>query len=162
MHPILQVNKTPKFPLGGPFFAIMLHNALTFERSRARKRPVSRLTMMRCPKCSCQIAFEKGLFRGRRCHECGATMLLSLGYVRVLMLVSFVVAQILLWVINVRQFFYPILGVPFGFLASVSLGFSLAFIILAVLVRTAPRVVEPRLVPCDPDPVTLLGLSKYP
>src|SRR2546428_2715200 len=114
---------------------------------------------MRCPNCGCQVAFEKGLFRGRRCKECGATMLVSLTYLRVLMLLSFLAAEIVLWITNIRQLFYPTLGVPFGFLASVSLGFPVAFLILTVLVRTAPRVVEPTLVPRDLDSLTTLGLS---
>src|SRR5437667_4175334 len=115
--------------------------------------------MMHCPKCGCEVAFDKGLFRGRRCKECGATMLVSLAYVRVLMLLSFLAAEILLWTANARELFYPTLGVPFGFLASVALGFPLAFLILTVLVRTVPRVAEPTLVLRDPDSITTLGLS---
>jgi len=104
---------------------------------------------MRCPNCNCQGTFEKGLFRGTRCKECGSTMLASLTYLRVLILLSFLAAEILLWMANIRKLFYPTLGVPFGFLASVSLGFPLAFLVLTVLARTAPRVVAPTLVTRD-------------
>jgi hypothetical protein len=85
-------------------------------------------------------------------------MLVSLTYLRVLMLLSFLAAESFLWITNIRQLFYPTLGVPFGFLASVSIGFPLGFLILTVLVRTAPRVVEPTLVRRDLDSLTALGL----
>lgn len=115
--------------------------------------------MMRCPNCDSEVAFEKGLFRGKRCKQCGATMRISLAYVRVLMLLSFLTAELLLWMANVRVLFYPTLGVPFGFLASFSLGYPLAFLILTVLVRTVPRVVAPRLVPRHWDSFITLGVS---
>jgi hypothetical protein len=116
---------------------------------------------MHCPNCNSQVAFEVGLFGGVRCKECGTAMVVSLSYIRVLMLLSFLVAEILLWVGNARKFFYPTLGVVFGFLASVSLGYPLAFLILTVLVRTAPRVVPPKLVHrSDWDSFTTLHLSK--
>lgn len=114
---------------------------------------------MRCPNCSCQVAFELGLFRGRRCKECGGTMLVSDTYGSVLMLLSFLAAQILLWMLNIRHLFYPTLGEIFGFLVSVSLGYPLGFLILTVLVRTAPRVVEPTLVARHWDSLITLGLS---
>jgi hypothetical protein len=114
---------------------------------------------MRCMNCDAAVAFEKGLFRGKRCKECGGMMLVSLSYVRVLMLLSFLLAELLLWVLNVRALFYPALGVPFGFLASVSLGYPLGFLILTVLVRTVPRVVGPKLVSRYWGPIVTLGLS---
>jgi uncharacterized membrane protein (DUF106 family) len=86
-------------------------------------------------------------------------MLVSATYIRVLMLLSFLAAQVLLWVLNIRYLFYPTLGEVFGFLVSVSLGFPLAFLILTVLVRTVPRVVEPTLVARHWDSLTTLGLS---
>ncbi len=116
--------------------------------------------MLRCPNCNSQVPFDKGLFRGRRCKECGATMVISLTYVRVLMLLSLLAAEILLWIGNIRQFFYPTLGVTFGFLASIALGYPLAFLILTVLARTAPRVVAPKLVHRNWGSFTTLGLSK--
>ena len=102
--------------------------------------------MLHCPDCNSQVPFDKSLFRGRSCKECGSTMVISLNYTRVLGLLSFLMAQVLLWIVDVRQLFYPTLGVIFGFLASVSLGLPLAFAILTVLVRTVPRVVAPKLV----------------
>jgi hypothetical protein len=86
-------------------------------------------------------------------------MLVSDNYGSVLMLLSFLAAQILLWMLNIRQLFYPTLGEVFGFLVSVSLGLPLGFLILTVLVRTAPRVVEPKLVARHWDPLITLGLS---
>jgi len=86
-------------------------------------------------------------------------MLVSLAYIRLLILLSFLAAEILLWIANARQLFYPTLGLPFCFLVSVALGFPLAFLILTVLVRTVPRVAEPTLILRDPDSVTTLDLS---
>ena len=116
--------------------------------------------MLRCPNCNAQVPFDKSLFGGRHCKECGATMLISISYVRVLMLLSILAAEALVWILNVRQLFYPTLGVIFGFLASIWLGYPLAFVILTVLVRTAPRVVEPKLVRRHWGSVTTLDLSK--
>jgi hypothetical protein len=116
--------------------------------------------VLHCPNCDSQVPFDKSLFQGRHCKECGATMLISLTYVRVLMLLSFLAAEILLWIAKIRQLFYPTLGVIFGFLASFWLGYPLAFVILTVLVRTAPRVVAPKLVRRDWGPFTTLDLSK--
>ena len=116
--------------------------------------------MLRCPNCNSQVPFGKGLFRGSHCKEWGAAMVISLTYVRVLMLLSFLAAEILLWIVNIRQLFYPTLGVIFGFLASIWLGYPLAFVILTVLARTAPRVVAPKLVHRNWGSFTTLGLSK--
>jgi hypothetical protein len=116
--------------------------------------------LLHCPNCSSQVPFDKSLFGGRHCKKCGSTMVISLTYGRVLMLLSFLTAEILLWIVNIRQLFYPTLGVIFGFLASFSLGYPLAFVILTVLVRTAPRVVAPKLVSRNWGSVTTLDLSK--
>lgn len=115
---------------------------------------------MHCPNCNSQVPFEKGLFGGRHCKECGSTMVISLFYGRVLMLLSILAAEVLLWILNIRQLFYPTLGVIFGFLASIWLGYPLAFVILTVLVRTAPRVVAPKLVRRNWGSFTTLDLSK--
>ena len=64
-----------------------------------------------------------------------------------------------LWLGHVRKLFYPTFGVPFGFLASVVLGFPIAFIVLTVMVRVIPYFVPPVLVLRDPCTVTTLGLS---
>ena len=118
--------------------------------------------MIRCPNCNSQVAFELGLFRGTHCKECRATMVVSLMYLRVLMLLSLLAAEVLLWIGNIRTLFYPTLGVVFGFLASAVLGYPLAFLILTVLVRTAPRMVAPKLVRRHWDSFTKLDLSKRP
>ncbi|MGA7558179.1 MAG: hypothetical protein WBW01_10260 [Terriglobales bacterium] len=86
-------------------------------------------------------------------------MWVSLTYSRVLIFLSFLAAQGLLWVLKVRELFYPTLGVPFGFLASLWLAFPIAFVILTVLVRTVPRMVAPTLVLRDWGSVTTLGLT---
>ncbi len=83
------------------------------------------VALMRCPSCHCHVAFDKGLFRGMRCKECSSTLWVSQTYIRVLMLLSLLAAQGLLWVVDVRKLFYPTLGVPFGLsftLARVSRG----------------------------------------
>lgn len=115
--------------------------------------------MMQCPSCHSHVAFDKGLFRGARCQECNSTVWVSQTYIRVLMLLSFLAAQGLLWVVNVRKLFYPTLGVPFGFLASLWLAFPVAFFILTVLVRTVPRMAAPTLVLRDWGSVTTLGIA---
>jgi hypothetical protein len=115
--------------------------------------------MIRCPSCHCHVAFDKSLFRAMRCKECSSTLWVSQTYIRVLMLLSFLAAQGLLWVVDVRKLFYPTLGVPFGFLASLWLAFPVAFFILMVLVRTVPRVVPPTLVLRDWGSVTTLDIA---
>lgn len=115
--------------------------------------------MMRCPNCHCQVAFEKNLFRGTRCKRCASTLFVSTTYSRALGLLSLLAAEALLWIVNIRKLFYPSLGVPFGFLASLCLGFPVAFFILTVLVRTAPRLIAPTLVLRDWGTVTTLGLT---
>jgi hypothetical protein len=87
-------------------------------------------------------------------------MVISLTYVRVLMLLSFLLAETLLWIGNICLVFYPTLGVTFGFLASITLGYPLALLILTVLARTAPRVVAPKLVHRNWGSFTTLRLSK--
>jgi hypothetical protein len=114
---------------------------------------------MRCPNCHCQVAFERGLFRGTRCKACNSTLLVSQTYTRVLVLLGILAAEVLLWITNARKLFYPSLGVPFGFLASLWLGFPVAFVILTVMVRTVPRLVAPTLVLRHWGTVDTLGLS---
>jgi hypothetical protein len=115
--------------------------------------------MTHCPSCRCLVAFDKSLFRGARCEECTSTLFVSATYIRALVLLSFAAAEALLWIVNIRKIFYSSLGVPFGFLASVWLGFPVAFLILTVLVRTVPRLVAPTLVVRQWSTVTTLGLA---
>jgi uncharacterized membrane protein (DUF106 family) len=79
----------------------------------------------------------------------------------VLVLIAMFAAQALLWVSNARRLFYPSLGVEFGFLASLWLGFPVAFLILSVMVRTIPRLTPPTLVLRDwDDTMTTLKLDR--
>jgi hypothetical protein len=114
---------------------------------------------MRCPNCQSEVAFQKELFRGMTCKRCESTLLVSLTYTRVLTVVALLSTEALLWVGQVRKLFYPTLGVPFGFLASVLMAFPIAFLVLTVMVRTIPYCVPPVLVLRDPTTVTTLGLS---
>ena len=118
--------------------------------------------MMRCPNCHAPVEFDKGLFRGTRCKGCTSILLVSQTYSRALVFLGILAAEALLWVMNIRKLFYPILGVPFGFLASLGLGFLVAFAILTVMVRTVPRLVAPTLVLSCGDTVTTLGLIADP
>ena len=113
---------------------------------------------MECPNCQHQVVFRKEMFRGVRCRVCNATLLVSQTYSRVLVVFSLLIAWTLLWVLNVRSLFYPSLGVPFGFLASLCLAFPLAFLILTVLVRTVPRLVPPKIVLRHCGAITTLNL----
>ncbi len=116
---------------------------------------------MRCPNCHRQVPFEKGLFRGTRCKGCDLTLRVSQTYSRVLLLIALFVAEALLWVSNARKLFYPSLGVEFGVLASLCLGFPVAFFILLVMVRSIPRLAPPTLVLRDwDDRVTTLKLDR--
>ena len=116
---------------------------------------------MRCPNCHRRVPFEKGLFRGTRCMGCNLTLRVSQTYSRVLVLVAMFAAQALLWASNTRKLFYPSLGVEFGFLASLCLGFPVAFFILSVMVRTIPRLTPPTLVLRDwDDTITTLKLDR--
>jgi len=99
-----------------------------------------------CPNCHSSIVFDKGLFRGTHCKGCNSILFVSQTYSRALVLLSIVAAEALLWMMNIRRLFYPTLGVPFGLLVSLALGFPLAFANLTVMVRTVPRVVAPTLV----------------
>ncbi len=114
---------------------------------------------MRCPNCGCEVEFDKRLFRGEHCKKCGSTLLVSEAYSRALGIFSFLAAEALLWLLNIRKFFYPTLGVPFGFLASLWLGFPIAFPILTILVRTVPHLVAPTLVRRHWGSINTLGLG---
>lgn len=114
---------------------------------------------MRCPNCQSEVGFQKELFHGMACKQCGSSLLVSITYTRVLIAVALLSTEALLWVGHVRKLFYPTLGVPFGFLASVLLGFPIAFLVLTVMVRIIPYCVPPVLVLRDPTTVTTLGLS---
>ena len=136
------------------------------EAERLTERQASRIidtarpseSKMQCPNCQFQVTFRRELFRGARCKACGTILLVSTTYSRVLVALAIVAAEALLWVGGVRKLFYPILGVEFGFFASVFLGFPVAFLILTAMVRTIPRFIRPRLVSGQTGTVTTLGL----
>lgn len=117
-------------------------------------------SIVRCPNCFAQVRFQKELFRGLCCKECNSAMLVSDTYSRILVVLALFLAEALLWVCDVRTLFYPTLGVPFGVLASFSLGFPVGFLLLTVMVRTVPHLVPPPLVIRHSSTVTTLGLSR--
>jgi DNA-directed RNA polymerase subunit RPC12/RpoP len=114
---------------------------------------------MRCPNCRAEVPFQKELFRGIPCKKCNSTLLVSETYSRVLVLVALLFAEASLWACNIRTLFYPTLSVPFGNLASVCLGFPVAFLLLTVMVRTLPRWIPPALVLRHWSTITTLGLT---
>jgi DNA-directed RNA polymerase subunit RPC12/RpoP len=114
---------------------------------------------MLCPNCKSEVAFDKHLFRGMACEQCGSTLFVSVTYTRMLVVIALLSTEASLWVGQARKLFYPALGVPFGFLASVCLGFPIAFLVLTVMVRTIPYRLPPVLVLRNPTTVTTLGLS---
>jgi hypothetical protein len=81
-------------------------------------------------------------------------------YSRDLVGFALIAAEALLWVCNVRRFFYPALSVQSGFLASLLLGFPVAFLLLSAIVRTIPRFIPPHLVSRQTGTVTTLGLIR--
>jgi len=118
--------------------------------------------MMHCPNCKLELPSAVNIFRGTRCRRCNAVLLVSATYGRILLLLSLTSAWALLWFTDVRRVFYPVLGVEFGFIASLWLGFPVAFVILFALVRIAPRVVTPKLVHRHWGTVTALELTSEP
>jgi hypothetical protein len=118
--------------------------------------------MMRCPNCELDVPFTLRVFPGTRCRRCNAKLLVSATYCRVLITLSLIAAWALLWFADVRKLLYPRLGVPFGSLASLWLGFPVAFVILFALVRIAPHIVTPKLVHRRWGAVTTLDLNSEP
>jgi hypothetical protein len=114
--------------------------------------------MMQCPNCQSEVTFRKELFRGAPCTECGSILLVSATYSRVLVAFAIIAAEALLWASSVRRLFYPALGPEFGFVASLFLGFPVAFLILTAMVRTPQRFIPLRLVSQQMGTVTTLGL----
>jgi len=114
--------------------------------------------MMRCPSCQHPIVSDSIFRRSMHCPACNAKLMVSETYSRILVLISLFIAWGLLWVLNVRSFFYALLCVPLGFSASLWLGFPMAFLVLWVLVRTLPRVVIPKIVLRHSGTITTLDL----
>jgi hypothetical protein len=74
--------------------------------------------------------------------------MVSLAYLRSLVLLSFVLGFALMWMTGVRNLvLFPVLWAATG------------FIILVIAVRFAPYVVPPRLVTSNPEQITTLGLG---
>jgi predicted RNA-binding Zn-ribbon protein involved in translation (DUF1610 family) len=138
-----------------PVLNIYLFSAATY-RAKIPPRNMKRMPML-CPSCRRIIPFDKGIFRGFRCPGCHKMMFVSALYGRTLSLLCFFAAEVILWF---WQLFYPRLGVPFGFLASLWLGFPLAFVLLFFAVRTVPRIIVPTLVVRNFGTVTTLELTQ--
>ena len=116
--------------------------------------------MMRCPECGLRMAFDKRVFRqGFLCEQCGAKLLVSETYSRMLVVISIVLGFGLPWVVHLAKLLILVLGPLAGFIAVLALGFPLAFVVLSLMVRVVPRLISPPLVLCHNDPITVLNLT---
>lgn len=116
--------------------------------------------MMRCPQCNFRMSFDKEVFgRDFRCEQCGAKLLVSETYTRVLGIISIVLGFGLPWVVHVPKLLISALGPLAGFVAVLALGFPLAFLVLFLMVRVVPRLISPPLVLRHNDSVTTLNLT---
>jgi hypothetical protein len=113
---------------------------------------------MRCPSCHRKFHSSWACFAGYAA-EGAIRSCLSQRSTPAQVLLSLLAAWGLLWVTNIRKLFYPSLGVEFGFLASLWLGFPVAFLILTVKVRNVSRVISPTQVLRHWGPVTTLNLT---
>jgi len=106
------------------------------------------------------MAFDKEVFGNDfHCKRCGARLLVSETYGRMLMVISIVLGFGLPWVVHLPKLLIPALGPLAGFIAVLALGFPLAFAILFLLVRVLPRLMPPRLVLRHNDAITALNLT---
>lgn len=115
---------------------------------------------MRCPQCNLGMAFDRRVFLGDfLCEQCGAKVLVSEAYSRVLVAISMVVGFGLTWIANLPKLLMSDLGPLAGFLAAIALGSLLALAVLFVMVRMVPRLISPPLVLRHGYPVTVLNLT---
>jgi hypothetical protein len=118
-------------------------------------------TSVACPICSHRAEISRSIFRSDfQCQHCRAPLQVSQVYWRVLGLLSVLAGYVLAWEIGIRG---PRLCgiIPWGFLL---LWAPIGFIVLMLLVRIAPFVVKPTLIPRRPfeSHVTTLNLTPGP
>jgi len=102
---------------------------------------------VRCPQCLGNNPVSKDVFRkGYRCVRCGAGVIASALYARVLSVLSMLIGGGVLLAIPVRPVTFFILIVPVWLL------------VLSGMVRVAPYFVSPRLDVRDSSMVTTLGI----
>lgn len=117
-------------------------------------------SQMRCPQCNLDMAFDKEVFSKRfHCPRCGARLLVSEAYSRMLVVISIVIGFSLPWVAHLHKLLIPALGPLEGFIAVLASGFPLAFAVLFLLVRVVPRLLPPPLVFRHNDSITALNLT---
>jgi hypothetical protein len=104
---------------------------------------------VRCPQCGRRMPLSKSLFREDfHCIQCHVPLHVSAAYSRVLVLLSAFSSLVLLWELGIRDARLLLFCLPLG------------FIIMMVMVRTAPFVVPPRLyLGKQPSAITKLDLS---
>jgi hypothetical protein len=112
-----------------------------------------------CPTCSIPVEISRSVFRlDFQCPHCGAALRVSLFYLRVLGVFSVLAGYVLAWEIGIhgpRACF----GIPWGFYL---LWMPIGFLVLMLLVRIAPFLVKPTLVPRSPFDVYLTSLNLSP
>ena len=114
-----------------------------------------------CPACSSPVGISRSVFRlDFQCPHCGAALKVSPLYLRILGVFSVLVGYVLAWKIGIygpRACF----GIPWGFYL---LWMPIGFLVLSLLVRIAPFLVRPTLVPrrSFESHLTTLNLSPDP
>jgi hypothetical protein len=115
---------------------------------------------VRCPKCGFRMTFDRQVFHtGFLCEQCGAKLLISETYSRMLVVISIVLGFGLLWVAHLLKLLISALGPLAGFVTALALGFPPAFAVLFLMVRVVPRLISPPLVLRHNDPITVLNLT---
>jgi hypothetical protein len=100
---------------------------------------------MRCPNCGLKMAFDRSVFRTDfLCQRCGANLVASETYSRVLWLISVAISFVLPWLTIFR---FGQLRPFAGFMTVLVLVLPLAFVMMFFLVRVAPT-------PGSPSPST--------
>lgn len=115
---------------------------------------------MICPQCKVRIVFDNHVWNGDFvCQQCGASLLVSETYSRVLILTSSVLGFGLPWVAHLPKILIASLGDLVGFVAVLALGFPIAFTVLFLMVRVVPQLISPPLVLRHEGALTVLNLG---
>lgn len=103
--------------------------------------------LMICPRCNRRIPFDHTVWNGDFvCQQCGAKLLVSEVYSRVLYLISLAVGLGFLLIAHIPTRLIANLGDLVGLIVAVALWFLLAFALLFLMLRTIPLVISPSLV----------------